>query len=82
MNDKHNNQIEGSRTMVTINTNDITNVDNLDRPLIHYSIAKPNGIRAGVIFNTESGQLKAVEYIDWNPRTNRRFSGFACVEVH
>jgi len=59
----------------------LNQIDNLDRPLLPYGIAKENGIKRGTIFDTDCGQLQALDYIDWNPRTNRRFCGFACREV-
>jgi len=68
-------------TMITIDIKHITQTDNLDRPLLPYRIAKENGIKKGMTFDTACGPLTAVEYIDWNPRTNSRFSGFACVEA-
>ena len=68
-------------TMIQISVDDITQLDHLDRPLIHYAVAKKAGIRKGTVFATDCGNLEAVEYIDWNPRTNRGFSGFACREV-
>jgi hypothetical protein len=67
--------------MITIDIKHITQADNLDRPLLPYRIAKQNGIKKGDTFDTACGPLMAMEYIDWNPRTNSRFSGFACVEV-
>jgi len=68
--------------MIKIDVENITQTDNLGRLLLHYSVAKKNGIRKGTIFETECGNLRAVEYIDWNPKTNLRFSGFACEEVN
>jgi len=67
---------------IKIDINDIIQTDNLDRPLLHYRIAKENGIKIGTIFDTDCGKLQAVEYISWNPKTNHPFSGFACKEVN
>lgn len=71
------------RTKVTIQVEveEISHPDHLGRPTIHYSIAKRKGIKAGTIFSTPCGALKAVEYISWNPATNHCFCGFACQEV-
>lgn len=66
---------------IQISIEQIGQIDNLDRPLLPYRIAKEKGIKKGTTFNTECGRLKAVEYINWNPRTNSHFSGFACIEV-
>jgi len=69
------------KTKIFIDIEDITKTDNLDRPLLPYRIAKKHGVKKGTIFDTDCGQLQAVEYIDWNTKTNRPFSGFACKEV-
>lgn len=67
--------------MIEIPVDNIKECDHLGRPLIPYGIAKKTGIKKGTIFSTEAGQLKAVEYIDWNPATNRRICSFACEEI-
>lgn len=55
--------------------------DPLNRPLLPYKVAKEAGVKKGDIFHTEAGDLKAMEYMDWNPRTQRRVCAFACAEV-
>jgi hypothetical protein len=55
--------------------------DTLNRPLLPYRVAKEAGVTKGTIFHTEAGDLKVVEYIDWNPATNRRVCAFACEEI-
>lgn len=68
--------------MISIELNNIMDeCDPLDRPLVPYRVAKAAGIKKGTIFHTEAGDLKAVEYINWNPATNRRVCAFACEEV-
>ena len=67
--------------MTTIAVDDIKECDPLDRPLLPYRIAKNAGIKKGVVFHTPAGNLKAVEYIVWNPATNHRICAFACEEV-
>jgi len=67
--------------MIEIAINKIRECDPLGRPLLPYRVAKTAGITKGEIFHTEAGDLKAVEYISWNPATNRRICAFACEEV-
>lgn len=55
--------------------------DPLNRPLLPYGIAKEAGIKKGMTFHTAAGDLKTIEYIDWNPATNRRVCAFACEEI-
>jgi hypothetical protein len=68
--------------MVIVEMNEMLNeCDPLDRPLLPYRIAKAKGITKGDIFHTDAGDLRAVEYIDWNPNTNHRVCSFACEEI-
>ena len=67
--------------MIKVNIRDIKEPDILDRPVIPYGVAKRHGIKKGTIFQTDAGKLKAVEYMNWNSRTNQHISGFACEEV-
>ena len=49
---------------------------------IHYSVAKREGIKAGGEFEIQGlGRFTAVEYVDWRPDINARFSGFSVKEV-
>ena len=67
--------------MIIIAVDDIKECDPLGRPLLPYRIAKNAGIKKGVVFHTDAGNLKAVDYINWNPATNHRVSAFACEEI-
>ena len=67
--------------MIEVAINQILEPDPLGRPLLPYRVAKELGIKKGMTFHTDAGNLKAVEYIDWNPATQRRVCAFACEEI-
>ena len=67
--------------MKKIEVEKLKECDPLNRPLLPYRLAKESGIKKGDVFQTEAGKLKAVEYIEWNPSTNRRVCSFACQEI-
>ena len=67
--------------MIEVAINKMSEPDSLGRPLLPYRVAKDLGIKKGMVFHTEAGDLKAVEYIDWNSATNRRVCAFACEEI-
>jgi hypothetical protein len=54
--------------------------------LIHYSVAKREGLKPGSMFQVDDPCCKdsffqIKDYIDWDPSRNCRFSGFRFVEL-
>ncbi len=51
--------------------------------LVHYSVAKREGLKAGSMFQIEgdSGFFQVRDYVDCVPGTGSRFSGFRFIEL-